>query len=149
MNVGEVCSRVVVFAERDMPLVEAARLMREHHVGSLVVVDETGAGRVPVGMVTDRDIVVAAVAKSVDPRTVAVGEIMAGEVVVAQETDSEFDILRTMRRRGVRRLPVVDAAGRLVGLITLDDLLGLLAEELGSLARAVETERAAEARTRR
>jgi CBS domain-containing protein len=149
MNVGEVCSRVVVFAERDMPLVEAARLMREHHVGSLVVVDETGAGRVPVGMVTDRDIVVAAVAKAVDPRTVAVGEIMAAEVVVAQETDSEFDVLRTMRRRGVRRLPVVDAAGRLVGLITLDDLLGLLAEELGSLARAVETERAAEARTRR
>jgi CBS domain-containing protein len=149
MNVGEVCSRVVVFAERDMPLVEAARLMREHHVGSLVVVDETGAGRVPVGMVTDRDIVVAAVAKGVDPRTVAVGEIMAAEVVVAQETDSEFDVLRTMRRRGVRRLPVVDAAGRLVGLITLDDLLGLLAEELGSLARAVETERAAEARTRR
>lgn len=149
MNVGEVCSRVVVFAERDMPLVEAARLMREHHVGSLVVVDETGTGRVPVGMVTDRDIVVAAVAKSVDPRTVAVGEIMAAEVVVAQETDSEFDVLRTMRRRGVRRLPVVDAAGKLVGLITLDDLLGLLAEEFGSLARAVETERAAEARTRR
>jgi CBS domain-containing protein len=149
MNVGEVCSRVVVFAERDMPLVEAARLMREHHVGSLVVVDETGAGRVPVGMVTDRDIVVAAVAKGVDPRTVAVGEIMAAEVVVAQATNSEFDVLRTMRRRGVRRLPVVDAAGRLVGLITLDDLLGLLAEELGSLARAVETERAAEARARR
>lgn len=149
MNVGEVCSRVVVFAERDMPLTEAARLMREHHVGSLVVVDETGAGRVPVGMITDRDIVVAAVAKEVDPRTVTAGEIMGPELMVARETDSELDVLRTMRRRGIRRMPVVDGAGWLVGLITLDDLLGLLAEELGNLARAVETEQAAEARMRR
>jgi|APFre7841882724_1041349.scaffolds.fasta_scaffold10177_3 CBS domain-containing protein len=149
MNVGEVCSRVVVFAERDLPLTEAARLMRDHHVGSLVVVDDKGAGRLPVGVITDRDIVVAVVAKEVDPRTVSAGEVMAPEPALARETDSELDVLRTMRRRGIRRMPVVDAEGRLVGLITLDDLLGLLAEELGSLARTVETEQAAEARTRR
>src|SRR3990172_12628772 len=62
MNVGEICNRIVMFAYRGTSLTDAARLMREHHVGSLVVVDETAQGRVPVGMLTDRDIVVAAVA---------------------------------------------------------------------------------------
>ena len=149
MNVGEVCSRVVVFAERNLPLTEAARLMRDHHVGSLVVVDDAGAGRVPVGMITDRDIVVAVVAKDLDPRTITVGDAMGPEITTARETDSEFDVLRLMRRRGIRRVPVVAANGTLVGLVTLDDLLGLLADELGNLARAVEAEQAAELRTRR
>jgi CBS domain-containing protein len=149
MNVGEVCSRVVVFAERTMPLNEAARLMRDQHVGSLVVIDETPAGRVPAGMITDRDIVVAVVARELDPRTLSVGEVMGRDLAVAREADSEFDALRVMRRRGIRRLPVIAPDGTLAGLVTLDDLLGLLAEELGNLARAVETEQAAEGRTRR
>lgn len=149
MNVGEVCSRVVVFAERTMPLHEAARLMRDQHVGSLVVIDETAAGRVPVGMITDRDIVVAVVAKDLDPRTLTVSEIMAPEVVLAREGDSELEVLRLMRRRGIRRVPVVAADGTLAGLVTLDDLLALLAEELGNLARAVEAEQSAESRARR
>lgn len=149
MNVGGVCSRVVTFAERGMPLNEAARLMRDQHVGSLVVIDETAAGRVPVGLITDRDIVVAVVAKDLDPRTITVGETMGPEVATARETDSEFEVLRLMRRRGIRRVPVVAANGALVGLVTLDDLLGLLADELGNLARAVETEQAAELRARR
>jgi CBS domain-containing protein len=149
MNVGEVCSRVVVFGERSMPLDQAARLMRDQHVGSLVVIDESAAGRVPVGMITDRDIVVAVVAKDLDPRTLTVGDIMAADVVVARESDSEFEVLRLMRRRGIRRVAVVAADGTLAGLVTLDDLLGLLAEELGNLARAVEAEQATEGRTRR
>jgi CBS domain-containing protein len=149
MNVGEVCSRVVVFGERSMPLDEAARLMRDQHVGSLVVIDESAAGRVPVGMITDRDIVVAVVAKDLDARTLTVGEVMAPDVALARESDSEFEVLRLMRRRGIRRVPVVAADGTLAGLVTLDDLLGLLAEELGNLARAVEAEQAAEGRTRR
>src|SRR5512143_1406817 len=106
MNVGEICNRVVVFAEREMRLGEAARLMRDEHVGSLVVMDRTPAGRTPVGMITDRDIVVAAVAKEVDPFTLTVGEVMRPDVVTVRETDSEFDALRLMRHRGVRRLPV-------------------------------------------
>lgn len=149
MKVGEICSRVVVFAERELPLSEAARLMREQHVGSLVVVDETAAGRVPVGMVTDRDIVVAVVAKDLDPRTVSVGDAMSEDVATARETDSEFEVLRLMRRRGIRRVPVVGADGTLAGLVTLDDIVGLLAEELANASRAVETEQAAELRARR
>jgi CBS-domain-containing membrane protein len=148
MNAGELCSRIVVFAERDMGLAEAARLMRDHHVGSLVVGDETTGGRVPVGMLTDRDIAVAVVAKDVDPRTLRVGEIMSGEPLTVREQDGVLDALRLMRTHGVRRVPVTDAKGKLAGILALDDVLEAVAEQLGDLARAIASERAHEARAR-
>lgn len=148
MDVGEICNRVVVYAERDMPLTEAAQLMREHHVGSLVVVDETGAGRAPVGMITDRDIVIAVVGKAVDPDQLLVGEIMGAEVYAVRETDSMLDALKAMRHHGVRRLPVLTAAGTLAGIVTLDDALEVLAELLNDLASVVARERNREARAR-
>lgn len=149
MNVGELCNRVVVFAERAMPLPEAARLMRQHHVGSLVVVDERGAGRVPVGILTDRDIVVAVVAGEVDPRTLTVGEVIGASLITARETDSVFDVLRVMRQRGIRRVPVVAPDGTLAGIVTVDDLLEVVAEQLNELVRAIGAERTHEARARR
>jgi CBS domain-containing protein len=149
MNVGELANRIVTFAYRATPLTEAARLMREQHVGSLVVVDEGPKGRVPVGMLTDRDIVVAVVAGEVDPRTLTVGEVMQGEPITVREEDSVFDSLRLMRRRGIRRVPVVTLAGDLAGIITIDDLLGIVAEQLDDLVRAIATEQAREARVRK
>ncbi len=149
MDVGELCNRSVVYAERALPLPEAARLMREHHVGSLVVVDERGAGRVPVGILTDRDIVVAVVAGEVDPRTLTVGEVIGPNLVSARETDSVFDVLRMMRQRGIRRVPVVAPDGTLAGIVTVDDLLEVVAEQLNDLVRAIATERSREAQVRR
>ena len=67
LNAGDICTRDVAFVYRSTPVDDAARLMREHHVGSVVVVDETDQGRVVVGMLTDRDIVTGIVAKDVDP----------------------------------------------------------------------------------
>ena len=87
MNVGELCNREVIFAYRDTRLVEAARLMREHHVGSLVVVVDRLSERVPVGILTDRDIVVAVVAKELDPRTLTAGEVMSRELSSVREED--------------------------------------------------------------
>lgn len=149
MNVGEICNRIVMFAYRGTSLTDAARLMREHHVGSLVIVDETAQGRVPVGMLTDRDIVVAAVAGDVNPRTVTVGEVMQGELQTVREEDSVFDALRLMRRRGIRRLPVVTMGGTLAGIVTVDDLLGIAAEQLNDLVRAIGAEQSREARVRK
>ncbi|MGH8700527.1 MAG: CBS domain-containing protein [Burkholderiales bacterium] len=149
MNVGEICNRIVVFAHRGTSLTDAAKLMREHHVGSLVVVDESAQGCVPVGILTDRDIVVAAVAGEVDPRTVTVGEMMQGDLVTAREEDSVFDALRLMRRRGIRRLPVVRIEGTLAGIVSVDDLLGIAAEQLNDLVRAIGAEQSREARVRK
>jgi len=149
MNVGELCSREVVFASRDMGLVEAAELMREHHVGSLVVVDERQSERVPVGMLTDRDIVVAAVAKKVDPSTLRVGDVMSSGALVVREQDDIADALRVMREKGVRRMPVVNRGGALVGILAIDDVLELIAEEMDAFVHTLRSERVRETRVRR
>lgn len=149
MTIGEICSRIVVLASRSMPLTEAARLMREHHVGSLVVVEEERGGRVPVGIITDRDIVVEVLAPELDYRTVSVGEVMSTELISVREQDDILDALRLMRRRGIRRMPVVTESGTLAGIVTIDDILEIVAEQLDDLVKAVVSEQSKEARTRR
>jgi CBS domain-containing protein len=149
MSVGEICNRVVIFTQRVTLLPEAAGLMREHHVGSLVVVEEQAQGRVPVGILTDRDIVVAVVAPAVDPRTVTAGEMMTGDLLTVREQDSVYDALRLMRGRGIRRVPVVTPTGTLAGIVTLDDLLETVAEQLNDIVRAITSEQAHEARARK
>jgi CBS domain-containing protein len=148
MNAGEICNREVVIAYREMGLTEAAKLMREHHVGSLVVVVDRAKERVPVGILTDRDIVVAAVAKELDVRKLTVGDVMSGGVFVVREQDGLAEVLRAMREHGVRRVPVVTPSGALAGLLTIDDLLELVAEELGDFVRTVGHERLRETRLR-
>jgi len=148
MDVREVCKQVVVFAYRGMALNEAARLMREHHVGSLVVVEERDTGKSPIGMLTDRDIAIAVVARDLDPRTLAVGEVMTTDVVSVRDDDSVLDALALMRRQGVRRVPVVTRAGLLVGIVTLDDLLRIVVAQLDDLVGAISGELVAEARER-
>lgn len=148
MNAGELCNREVILAYRDTRLVEAARLMREHHVGSLVVVVDRLSERVAVGILTDRDVVVAVVAKELDPRALTVGDVMTGGLVTVREQDGIADALRLMRERGVRRLPVLTRSGALAGILTLDDLLELVAEELGNFASIINRERVREVQKR-
>jgi predicted transcriptional regulator len=148
MPVGEICNREVVITEKAMGVVEAARLMRTHHVGDLVVVDKREGRTLPVGIVTDRDIVVEVVAAGVTPDTLKVGDIMGPEVATVRESEGLFEALRYMRDKGVRRMPVVDNAGGLVGILTQDDLLSLLAEEMTDLAKLVSHERQREAAAR-
>jgi len=104
---------------------------------------------VPVGIITDRDIVVAVVAGGVDPAKLAVGDVMGPELFTVRETDSVSDALARMRSRGIRRVPVLSAGGTLAGLVTVDDLLEIVAEELESLVRAIGAEQARETRTRK
>ena len=149
MSVGELCNRTVIVTSRTTRLDEAARLMREHHVGSIVVVDETAAGSKPVGIVTDRDIVIEIVAAGVSPATVTVEEIMAPDLVVAKEGEDLLDTLTRMRAKGIRRVPVVNGAGALLGILSLDDMLGVLAEHVDGLLKVIAQEQAREARTRK
>jgi CBS domain-containing protein len=140
LDAGDICNRTVVVAERGMSVVEAAKLMRAQHVGSLVVVDELTDGRHPVGMLTDRDIVTAVVAKEVDPATLCVEDLMSTDITTTLETDSMTDMLGAMRHKGLRRLPVTTADGRLIGLVTMDDMLEIQAEQLKGLVQAIESE---------
>ncbi len=140
LTTGEICTRGVTIAFRKTPLNGAARLMRENHVGCLVVVDEDAGLRTVVGLLTDRDIVTAVVASDLDPGTLLVEDVMTTDPVTAREEDSLIDLMYTMRRKGVRRIPVVGGKGELIGVVTLDDVLDILAQELGLLVAAIDSE---------
>lgn len=144
MSVGELCNREVVIACPEENLLEAARLMRRYHVGDLIVVEGAG-GKVPVGILTDRDIVVEVVAQEVDPANVSVADVMSQPLFSVREGDELTGTVERMRHLGVRRAPVVDASGTLVGILTLDDVLEELAELLANLVSLTGRERKREA----
>jgi CBS domain-containing protein len=148
MSVGEICNREVVITEKSVTVGEAAQLMRSRHVGDLLVVEEEKGRNRPIGIVTDRDIVLAVVAAGVAPESLTVGDIMGQGLVTVKESEGVFEALRYMRSKGVRRMPVLDREGGLAGIITLDDLLVLLAEEMTELARIISREQQREAATR-
>jgi CBS domain-containing protein len=149
-SIGDICNREVAYATRDMTVAAAAKLMRHHHVGSLVVVDQLNGGRrLPIGIVTDRDIVVELTAMELDPATITVGDIMGQELVTARESEGLLEAMEIMRYRGVRRLPIVGGDGQLVGIVTIDDLLEALAEQMTELAKVVAREQVREAVARR
>ena len=141
MAVGEICNREVVIADKKLSVKDAAQLMRTHHVGDLVVAEDSDGRKRPVGIVTDRDIVVEVVAPGVNAEALTVADIMGPELAIVRESEGVFEALRYMRDKGVRRMPVVDGSGGLVGILTLDDLLALLAEEMSELAKLVSHER--------
>jgi CBS domain-containing protein len=130
---GKICTKPVVTASAQMTVDQAARAMRSGNVGALVVVN---AGR-PVGMLTDRDVVVEVVAKGMDPDTVLVGDVMRRRPITIREDLGIFDAARVFAKTGVRRLPVVAKSGVLVGVIAVDDLIMLLGNEMGHMAGAL------------
>jgi CBS domain-containing protein len=137
-NAGDICSRIVAIGYPSMALDVAARVMREHHVGSLVVVEEPSPQeRVVVGMLTDRDIVLGVVAADRDPHSTRVGDLMTKDVITARAQDSVLDLLSAMRRKGVRRIPITGPRGTLVGIVTLDDVLEIVAQEMQAVGAAV------------
>ncbi len=149
MQIGTVSNPTVVVIGPGDSVLEAARLMREHHVGGLVVVKDDGHGKVPVGVLTDRDLVVGVLAKDVDHiKMLTVGDVVTAKPIVAQEDEDVSAVLDRMRRNVVRRVPVVDAKGHLVGIFTLDDLLGVLADDFASIGALVSRQRTYEAEKR-
>jgi CBS domain-containing protein len=149
MTIGTVCTRETVIAKREDTIVAVAKLMRRHHVGDIVVVKEGEAGNIPIGIVTDRDLVIEILAQDLSPDAVAVGDIVSCEVVTARDSDGIWDTVQKMRIKGVRRMPVVDERGALVGIVSLDDLLELLSEELSGLTKIVGREQERERTARK
>lgn len=135
MQAGELCNRNVVTAVRDMSLPQAARLMRDLHVGSLVVTEDAAGKPKPVGILTDRDIVIEVIAKDIPLEQVTVGDIMTFALLKVTEEENIFDVAQRMRARGVRRVPVISRQGELIGIIAADDILEMLSEELTLLSR--------------
>lgn len=139
LSAGALCTRIVMIVRPDTPLVDAARCMRREHVGCVVVVEKKGHGEVPLGILTDRDIVVSVVAVGIgiDPRVLTVADAMTRGVTVVDEDDSLGAALSTMRQHGVRRVPVVSKEGWLVGLLSVDDLVAALTLQTQALTETL------------
>jgi CBS domain-containing protein len=149
MPVGEICTRDVAVADRSMTIQEAAQLMRHHHVGNVVVVDQQDGKRIPVGIVTDRDIAVSVVATKLDAAIFTVGDLVMQKVTTCQEDEGVLECIQKMRRKGVRRMPVVDREGNLAGIIAVDDMIQLLAEEMNGIGKLIAREQVWEAEHKR
>ena len=146
MNLGEVCNREVIVIYKTDTILNAAKIMRQYHVGDVVVVEDREAERVPIGILTDRDIVVEIIAAAIDPDTISVGDSMSYQLVTGREEDEILDTIKLMRSKGVRRLPVVNAHGGLVGILTMDNLIDLIAEQLTDITGLVANQQKFECR---
>lgn len=133
MQVSEVCTRDVVIVDKEDSIYQAAGLMREFHVGDVVVVETRGGKRVPIGILTDRDIAIELIAEGVDFDAVAIKDVMSFKLITARDVEEVSQAVERMKDHGVRRLPVVDGAGALVGVLAVDDLIDLAAEQLATL----------------
>ncbi|MGZ5200576.1 MAG: CBS domain-containing protein [Telluria sp.] len=148
MQIGEISTVQTVHCKRDESVQGAALLMRKHHVGDLIVVEQPDGEKIPVGIVTDRDIVVSVIALGLDPSSLQVGDIMTDDLLTVSEHDDVYETIERMRFRGIRRVPVVNAAGGLVGVVSVDDLLEFLADEMSELSRISPHQQAHEKSTR-
>lgn len=127
--------RPVVTAELEETVLVAARRMRDHRVGCIVVVRDG----VPVGMLTDRDLALRVVADGLNPAETLISRVATYEAATLSRDDGFETAVRLMKQRGVRRLPIVDENGRVTGIVTADDLIGLLGAELAALGEAIES----------
>jgi CBS domain-containing protein len=146
MFVGKLCTREVVIVEPQEHVVDAARLLAKHHIGCLVVVrrsvGDEGDATVPVGIVTDRDIVLRAVAKGVRYlESCLVEDVMSPQLLTAYDDEDLYDVLKQMRSRAVRRVPVLDRNGTLKGILSHDDVLEWFSEEVWDLTRLLVRQR--------
>jgi len=149
MLLQEVCVLDVVCCGRDTGIIEAARMMRKHHVGALIVVDQPNDARIPAGILTDRDIVVEVLGNDLDPAKTTVAQVMSARLVIAQETEDTAVAVERMHMHGVRRMPIVNHSGSLVGVFTLDDAVKLLAARAAEFVDIADKGQTHERRTRR
>jgi len=148
-TIGSICERDVICTNSETTVQAAAKLMRRYHVGALVIVDDAAGRRMPKGIVTDRDIVVEVAALDLDPNVITVGDIAMPELVTVREVEGVLETIELMRLKGVRRLPVVGEGGELVGIVSVDDLLETMSEQMSEMTRALGRERGHEFQARR
>jgi CBS domain-containing protein len=148
-RVGEYCVREVVTVLSATPLTQCAKLMHDAHVGCVVVIKPSKRGNMPLGIITDRDIAIEVVAFGLEPETLTAGDLMQPAMATVHQDDDLLMVLAVMREHGVRRLPVTGKQGVLIGIVSADDLLTLMAGELDGLVSMIRAELTHERETRR
>lgn len=140
MFVGEICNRQVVICLPEDSIRQAAELMRNNHVGDVIVVEHKANMHFPVGILTDRDIVIEVLAEGVDATSITVKDVMSSELISVKEDDHVIETIEQMRDKGIRRVPVVNRDGGLEGILAVDDTIELVAELLSDLVKLFKHE---------
>lgn len=148
MPIGTICTHQVVAVDRSAGIAAAAGIMRDKEVGYLVVTDAASGGRRPVGVITDRDIVVKVMARNIDPHALKVGDVMTPEPLVAGFGDDISKTLHRMRGLGVRRVPVIGPQGHVAGVLSLDDVVDHLVSQMADVAGSIRSQQRVEKRPR-
>jgi CBS domain-containing protein len=149
MYLKDICVLDVANCTREHTVATAAQIMRQQHTGDLIVVDDNDGGLKPIGIITDRDIVMEVLALGRDPHSTQVGEIMSKQLVVAAGHEDVATALERMRTHGVRRLPIVGDRECMLGIVTLDDVLHWVAQQVNALCEIVDKGRTREQRSKR
>jgi len=147
-SLRDLATREVETVTSEATLTECAQKMRRTHVGCLIVVEPSGSSMLPVGIVTDRDIVIEAVAPGLDPSTLTAGDVMSAPLATSRASDDLLDALAQMRAQGVRRVPVLDEDGMLYGLVSVQDIVAALAQQTEAVAGVLMAQRSKESQLR-
>jgi CBS domain-containing protein len=138
MNVGEICNRHTSILGRDDSIYLAATLMRDHHVDYVVVVESEEGNNIPIGALSNRDIVVKMIAEKLELDRFTVGDVMNSQLLLANEQDDVMTTLKRMRLNGVRCLPIVNENRALVGTLSIDNILDTLSELLNDIGHIIK-----------
>ncbi len=136
MSLGNLCRREIICVDPRTTVKEAAKLMEEKNIGSTIVVQE----RKPIGILTDRDILLRVMNRGLDPEKTFVDEVMTKKIVTLRGDTGLFEALQKVKGKGMRRFPIVDSNGNLQGIMTLDDIFYLLGKEMSDMASIIERE---------
>ena len=140
MDIKELCVRETVITTEKETAFDAAKLMKQYNVGCLVVVKEGKGGNVPLGLITDRDIAIKVTAEDIPPKDTTIDQVMSRDILTIPESADLYEALKKIRFKGVRRAPVVDKSGFLVGIITFDDILEAISKELNEIVQVFQKE---------
>jgi CBS domain-containing protein len=144
MKNSEFCNREVVIASPGESISVIAGLMKKHHSGNVIIVEYKNEKTIPVGIVTDRDIVIKVVAEGIPFDTVKASDIMSKQIYSVEEEHSIQETFDLMRANGIRRVPVINSKGELQGILTVDDILEIIADETSALAKTIKKEQTQE-----
>lgn len=140
MKVGEICSRNVLAMSATEPLANCAREMKSRNVGAVVIVEGVQGYSKPVGIVTDRDMIRGQFERCADLFCLNASDVMSSDLLLVKEDTDVADALALMSRRAVRRAPVVSTGGELVGIVTFDDLLPVIAAQIAAIAALITSQ---------